>query len=157
MLLLFFSPRCSRPTSHHFGRIRLHDLINICAHSRLRLTPNVHHRDSAATLPDKNIRALSPYALAQIIPVVSNGLDAVNFRQMNESSSLHLEKEKPSHSPQHSPRPPSHIPQAVQSQYAVKGGIPGTPGADDGLEPPPQDVDLFGAFSSITLHYDGES
>lgn len=92
-----------------------------------------------------------------IIPVVSNGLDAVNFRQMNESSSLHLEKEKPSHSPQHSPRPPSHIPQAVQSQYAVKGGIPGTPGADDGLEPPPQDVDLFGAFSSITLHYDGES
>ena len=88
---------------------------------------------------------------SQIVPTASNGIDAVNFRQMHESTSLHLEKQ---HSTPSSPHP---------GQAHIKGvagaGVPGTPGlgGDDGLEPPPQDVDLFGAFSSITLHYDGES
>lgn len=52
----------------------------------------------------------------QIIPTASNGNDAVNFRQLKESHSLHLE-----------------------DQLAEEG------------------EDLFGAFSSVTLHYDGES
>ncbi|KAI0676875.1 kinase-like domain-containing protein [Trametes maxima] len=77
-----------------------------------------------------------------IVPTASNGIDAVNFRQMHESTSLQLEKQNSSH---------------------IKGvagsGVPGTPGlgGDDGLEPSPQSVDEFSAFSSITLHYDGES
>ncbi|KAF9008886.1 kinase-like domain-containing protein [Cyathus striatus] len=66
-----------------------------------------------------------------IIPTSSNGLDAVNFRNLKESNSLHLEDQmvgKTGHSSQ-----------------------PGTPGiGDDG-------VDLFGAFSSVTLHYDGDN
>lgn len=33
---------------------------------------------------------------------------------------------------------------------------PGTPGYDDGMDAP-ADGDLFGAFNSVTLHYDGES
>ncbi|KAI0049567.1 Pkinase-domain-containing protein [Auriscalpium vulgare] len=57
-----------------------------------------------------------------IIPASSQGVDAVNFRRMEESTSLHLEGE-------------------------TRG---------DGLEAA-TDVDLFGAFSSITLQHDGES
>lgn len=78
----------------------------------------------------------------QIVPTASNGIDAVNFRQMHESMSLQLEK---------------------QSSSNIKGvagsSVPGTPGlgGDDGLEPSPQGVDEFSAFSSITLQYDGES
>ncbi|KAI0370267.1 Pkinase-domain-containing protein [Pilatotrama ljubarskyi] len=77
-----------------------------------------------------------------IVPTASNGIDAVNFRQMHESMSLQLEKQEAPH---------------------IKGvagsSLPGTPGlgGDDGLEPSPQGVDEFSAFSSITLHYDGES
>ncbi|OSC99179.1 Pkinase-domain-containing protein [Trametes coccinea BRFM310] len=77
-----------------------------------------------------------------IVPTASNGIDAVNFRQMHESTSLQLEKQSSAHF------------------KAVAGsGVPGTPGlgGDDGLEPSPQGVDEFSAFSSITLHYDGES
>lgn len=55
--------------------------------------------------------------IMQIIPVASNALDAVNFRHLKESHSLHLE-----------------------DQMA-------------GVE---ETEDLFGAFSSVTLHYDGE-
>ncbi|KZT72605.1 Pkinase-domain-containing protein [Daedalea quercina L-15889] len=98
-----------------------------------------------------------------IVPTVSNGVDAVNFRQMHESSSLHLEKQH-SHSPQASPRPPSAVPSAVYGQHlpirAVAGaGVPATPGlrGDDGMDPPPEEVDLFTGFSSITLHHDGDN
>ena len=80
----------------------------------------------------------------QIVPTASNGIDAVNFRQMNESTSLHLEKQS--------------------SLNPIKGvagsSVPGSPGlGDDGLDPPPNPhtVDEFSAFSSITLQYDGES
>ncbi|KAJ7283827.1 AGC/RSK protein kinase [Mycena rebaudengoi] len=54
-----------------------------------------------------------------IIPSLSNGHDAVNFRHMKESTSLDLD---------------------LQTGLSV----PGTPS------------DLFGGFSSVTLHYDGE-
>ncbi|KAH7887924.1 Pkinase-domain-containing protein [Phlebopus sp. FC_14] len=54
-----------------------------------------------------------------IVPGVSAGQDAVNFRQMKESRSLHLEEQM----------------------------------GEDGME----GGDLFGAFSSVTLHYDGDS
>ncbi|THV03268.1 Pkinase-domain-containing protein [Dendrothele bispora CBS 962.96] len=52
-----------------------------------------------------------------IIPSSSNGVDAVNFRHMTESHSLHLEEE----------------------------------------EEIGESSDLFGAFSSVTLHHDGET
>lgn len=87
------------------------------------------------------------------MPTASNGIDAVNFRQMRESNSLQLEK-------QHVV-PPSPGPAHAQIK-AVAGAsltVPGTPGLgpDDGIEPPPPEIDLFGQFSSITLHYDGET
>ncbi|KAF8803696.1 Pkinase-domain-containing protein [Phlegmacium glaucopus] len=55
-----------------------------------------------------------------IIPTSSNGLDAVNFRHLKESNSLHLEDQ---------------IIQGMSLEHE----------------------DLFGAFSSVTLHYDGDS
>lgn len=76
----------------------------------------------------------------QIVPTASNGADAVNFRQMQESTSLHLERQ--------------HASPSIQPQVP---GTPGLSGGDDGLDVPPADADLFGAFSSITLHYDGEN
>jgi hypothetical protein len=51
---------------------------------------------------------------------------------MEESTSLHLEMQQKS------------------TQVAVQ-----TPGTPDGLEPA-SGGDLFGAFSSITLHHDGD-
>jgi len=62
----------------------------------------------------------------------------VNFRHLKESRSLHLEDQI----------------RGVAGAGAPAG--PGTPGYDDGLDVP-SDGDLFGAFNSVTLHYDGES
>ncbi|EIM88225.1 Pkinase-domain-containing protein [Stereum hirsutum FP-91666 SS1] len=76
-----------------------------------------------------------------IVPSSSNGVDAVNFRRMEESNSLHLES------------------QSSQIKAVAGAGVPqtpGTPGMDDGMEAA-ADADLFGAFSSITLHHDGDS
>jgi protein-serine/threonine kinase len=72
------------------------------------------------------------------VPSSSNGLDAVNFRHLKESNSLHLEDQ--------------------MQGIAGLSIAPGTPGltADDGMDLPPEGPDLFGAFSSVTLHYDGE-
>jgi len=72
-----------------------------------------------------------------IVPSSSHGLDAVNFRHMKESNSLHLEDQFT----------------GVAALGMVAAG-PGTPGYDDGLDCP--DGDLFGGFSSVTLHYDGD-
>ncbi|KAF8351291.1 AGC/RSK protein kinase [Amanita rubescens] len=55
-----------------------------------------------------------------IVPAASRATDAVNFRHLKESHSLHLEEQ------------------------AEQGGVV-------------MGEDLFGAFSSVTLHYDGES
>jgi protein-serine/threonine kinase len=73
-----------------------------------------------------------------IVPSSSNGIDAVNFRQMKESNSLHLDE------------------QIIQG-VAGAGVTPSTPGltADDGMDA--ADADLFGAFSSVTLHYDEDT
>jgi protein-serine/threonine kinase len=69
----------------------------------------------------------------QIIPACSIGVDTVNFRRMEESTSLHLENQQNS------------------TQRAAQ-----TPGTPDGLELA-SGGDLFGAFSSITLHHDGDN
>ena len=71
---------------------------------------------------------------SQIIPSFSKGHDTVNFRHMKESNSLHLE-----------------------DQIQGAGGLTTVPttGIDDGLDS--DGPDLFGAFSSVTLHYDGET
>ncbi|KAA1466142.1 Pkinase-domain-containing protein [Dentipellis sp. KUC8613] len=74
-----------------------------------------------------------------IVPASSNGVDAVNFRRMEESTSLHLENQ--------------HAPPIKGVAGAGVPQTPGTPGVDDGMET----VDLFGAFSSMTLHHDGDS
>lgn len=70
------------------------------------------------------------------MPSSSNGNDAVNFRNLKESNSLHLD-----------------------DQIATVAGRPfrhpGTPGLDEGIQA--DGTDLFGAFSSVTLHYDGDS
>jgi protein-serine/threonine kinase len=73
----------------------------------------------------------------QIVPSFSNGQDAVNFRNMKESTSLHLEDQL-----------------RGVAGAGVDYSAPETPG-DDGLDS--GDSNLFGAFSSVTLHYDGES
>jgi protein-serine/threonine kinase len=72
----------------------------------------------------------------QIVPSSSNS-DAVNFRHMKESNSLHLEDQFT----------------GVASAGMLSTG-PATPGLDDGLDVP--DGDLFTGFSSVTLHYDGD-
>lgn len=66
----------------------------------------------------------------QIVPSPSNGQDAAHFRHMKESHSLHFDLEE----------------QAGES-YKAAGAV-----ADDGQLA----EDLFGAFSSVTLHYDGD-
>ncbi|KAI6105749.1 Pkinase-domain-containing protein [Pisolithus sp. B1] len=68
-----------------------------------------------------------------IIPAASNGADAMNFRHLKESNSLHLENQTGLET-----RAPPH-----------------TVGYDDGMDVPPG-RDLFGAFNSVTIHYDGE-
>jgi protein-serine/threonine kinase len=75
----------------------------------------------------------------QIVPASSNGVDAVNFRQMHESTSLHLDKGEILHG----------VAGAGASPLT-----PGTPTMDDGIDP--MDAALFDQFSNVTLHYDGE-
>ncbi|KAF5333495.1 hypothetical protein D9611_002320 [Ephemerocybe angulata] len=63
-----------------------------------------------------------------IVPAPTNGHDAAHFRHMKESTSLHLEE---------------------GAGDALAPGVL----ADDGQRA----EDLFGAFSSVTLHYDGDA
>jgi len=75
-----------------------------------------------------------------IVPLASNGIDAMNFRTMRDSQSLDLE---------------------TQVIHTVAGrSIPGTPGLNepDGMElgRGNSQEDLFHGFSSITLHHDGD-
>ncbi|KAI6035198.1 Pkinase-domain-containing protein [Pisolithus orientalis] len=69
-----------------------------------------------------------------IVPAASNGADAMNFRHLKESNSLHLEN---------------------QTGLRTRAS-PSTAGYDDGMDMSPG-RDLFGAFNSVTIHYDGES
>jgi protein-serine/threonine kinase len=64
------------------------------------------------------------------VPSQSNGMDAAHFRHMRESQSLQLDLEDQG-----------------------KGGLVGGELADDGERA----KDLFEAFSSVTLHHDGEA
>lgn len=76
----------------------------------------------------------------QIIPAVSNPYDVATSKGTRESGSLDLD-----------------------SQIRLGGGLrpgSGTPGqmnADDSLRESPKEDDLFGAFSSVTLHHDGDT
>ncbi|KAF8528903.1 Pkinase-domain-containing protein [Hysterangium stoloniferum] len=77
-----------------------------------------------------------------IVPAASNGVDAVNFRNLRESASLDFERQ---------------IVGVVAGAVGV-GHMPGTPGTpglggDDGLDVA---EDLFEGFSSVTLKHDGE-
>jgi protein-serine/threonine kinase len=74
------------------------------------------------------------------VPTASNGIDAVNFRHLQESTSLHLEK--------------GEIMAVAGAGHPVNGA-PSTPGVDDGLDP--MDAALFASFSNVTLHYDDET
>ena len=67
--------------------------------------------------------------LLQIVPSPSNGQDAAHFRHMKESHSLHFDLEE------------------QPGESLAAGAV-----ADDGQLA----EDLFGAFSSVTLHYDGD-
>jgi len=88
-----------------------------------------------------------------IVPASSNGVDAVNFRQMKESNSLHLDRQATKK---------NHDRVAGKPSARHKPSTPGSP--DDGIDPPlsssstpASDKDLFGAFANVTLHYDGET
>jgi hypothetical protein len=78
----------------------------------------------------------------QIIPSSSNGQDASNFRRIKESNSLHLDDQM------HGVGTMRTTPRTHR--------MPGLTG-DDEMDLPAEGYDLFGAFSSVTLHYDGES
>jgi protein-serine/threonine kinase len=73
----------------------------------------------------------------QIIPSSSNGHDAANFRTLKESNSLHLDDQVVT-----AP--------GLPSGHRTRPGRTGSRRQTDG-------TDLFGAFSSVTLHYDGDS
>lgn len=80
------------------------------------------------------------------MPATSNGVDAVNFRNLRESSSLQFETQG--------------VAGAGVGGVAGTAGLAGLAGAD-GTEGGPDaagegERDLFGAFSSVTLKYDGE-
>jgi protein-serine/threonine kinase len=76
------------------------------------------------------------------VPETSNGVDAINFRNIRESNSLNLEGAD-----------------VMIQGIAGAGAVPGTPGGlrgmDDGLEPPAEE-DAFYSFNSITLRHDGD-
>jgi protein-serine/threonine kinase len=79
-------------------------------------------------------------------------VDAVNFRQMKESNSLHLDR--------HATKKNHDTLKGVTGKPSARlKSTPGTP--DDGIDPSPStpasDKDLFGAFANVTLHYDGET
>ncbi|GAW01905.1 Pkinase-domain-containing protein [Lentinula edodes] len=98
-----------------------------------------------------------------IIPSSSNGVDAVNFRHIKESHSLHLEEEESMLSPNHPPhsapilngpgtsRMPSNSTRSPGRTRSRGQSTPGTPiGETEG------GGDLFEGFSSVTLHHEGD-
>ena len=96
----------------------------------------------------------------QIVPASTNGVDEVNFRQM-ESGSMH-----------HDPHPNKKATGGGDKNMTLKA-VAGKPGGrsktnitgDDEMETAPSTPssivpdkeDLFGAFANVTLHYDGET
>jgi protein-serine/threonine kinase len=95
----------------------------------------------------------------QIVPASSNGVDAVNFRPLKESSSLHLDR----HTAKKQGGQDTLKAVAGKPSSRLKTS-PGSVGGDDGIDTPPttpgtpaSEKDLFGAFANVTLHYDGET
>ncbi|KZT26991.1 Pkinase-domain-containing protein [Neolentinus lepideus HHB14362 ss-1] len=95
-----------------------------------------------------------------IVPASSNGIDAVNFRHIQESNSIHLDKGSlhlqgvAGAAPVLS-LPPNGSMAGLQGK-GLPGSSPSTPGVDDGME----NVDmasLFGGFSNVTLVHDGDT
>lgn len=85
-----------------------------------------------------------------IVPTSSNGVDAVNFRAMKDSHSLHFDRELPN----------GQVMTGRAGYRDRAGRSPGTPSlqADDGMEvSESRKDDLFGGFHNVTLRYDGES
>ncbi|KIK65442.1 hypothetical protein GYMLUDRAFT_38905 [Collybiopsis luxurians FD-317 M1] len=101
-----------------------------------------------------------------IIPSSSNGVDAVNFRHIKESHSLHLEEEEPTTPPvqqalgapvSNGPATPTRVASnsnlSTRSQGRGRSRGQSTPGSPSG----DGDGDLFEAFSSVTRVHDGET
>lgn len=96
----------------------------------------------------------------QIVPASTNGVDEVNFRQM-ESASMHQD-----------PHPMKKTTGGGDKNMTLKA-VAGKPGGrnksnltgDDEMETAPNTPssvipdkeDLFEAFANVTLHYDGEA
>ncbi|KAF9076364.1 kinase-like domain-containing protein [Rhodocollybia butyracea] len=89
-----------------------------------------------------------------IIPSSSNGVDAVNFRHIKESHSLHLEEEEATPSPVHSPHGAPTLdgsPISNSKRSRSRGqSTTNTPIDREG-------GDLFEGFSSLTRVHDGET
>jgi len=94
---------------------------------------------------------------SQIIPVVTNAADAVNFRNIRESLSLDLENQDLCHStpPSVSPSPGRRV-TGENGQWLSPGAKTPSVAGSPGPGSPPQHEDLFVGFSSVTLHHDGE-
>jgi hypothetical protein len=109
---------------------------------------------------DDHPSGLSASNFLQIVPASTNGVDEVNFRQM-ESGSMH-----------HDPHLAKKVTGGGGKEATLKA-VAGKPGGrnksnitgDDEMEtapPTPSSMtadkeDLFGAFANVTLHYDGET
>jgi len=90
---------------------------------------------------------------SQIVPVITNAAEAVNFRNIRESLSLDLENQDLCHSTPPTPggRATGELGQSL-GPGAKTPSVAGSPGPG----PPPQQEDLFLGFSSVTLHHDGD-
>ncbi|TFK56124.1 Pkinase-domain-containing protein [Heliocybe sulcata] len=95
-----------------------------------------------------------------IVPASSNGIDAVNFRHLQESNSIHLDKGSLHLQGVAGGAPVLSLPpngsMAGIPGNGLPGSLPSTPGVDDGME----NVDmasLFGGFNNVTLVHDGET
>ena len=95
---------------------------------------------------------------SQIIPVITNAADAVNFRNIRESLSLDLENQDLCHStPPSVPPTPGGRATGENGQWLNLGARTPSAAGSPGPGSPPQHEDLFMAFSSVTLHHDGET
>jgi protein-serine/threonine kinase len=101
---------------------------------------------------------LNPRAhTSQIIPVVTNAADAVNFRNIRESLSLDLENQDLCHStPSSVPPTPGRRVTGENGQWLGSGTKTPSVAGSPGPVSPPQHEDLFVGFSSVTLHHDGD-
>ncbi|EPQ59603.1 Pkinase-domain-containing protein [Gloeophyllum trabeum ATCC 11539] len=95
-----------------------------------------------------------------IVPASSNGIDAVNFRHIQESTSVHLDKGSLHLQGVAGSAPVLTLPAngsfAALPGKGLPGSLPSTPGVDDGMEHVDM-ASLFGGFSNVTLVHDGDT